>query len=82
MNKPNQASLRQRLADNGARQKLRTMAMDPEFNTVASYTANSANYPDNMIPFIDKHMEYLLQHPSVDVDQYIRNLRLSHRKRG
>lgn len=82
MNKPNQASLKQRLQDSGAREKLRNMLMDPSFNTESSYTANSGSYPDNMIPFIDKHMEYLLQHPAVDVDHYVRNLRLSHRKRG
>jgi hypothetical protein len=78
----NQAGLKQRLEDMGAEQKLRSMTLDPVFNTTASYTANSTLYPDNLIPFVDKHMEYLLQHPSVDVDQYVRNLRLSHRKRG
>jgi hypothetical protein len=82
MNKPNQATIKQRLADSGVREKLMAMVQDPAFKIEPSYTANSDLYPNNLMPFIDKHMEYLLQHPSVDVEHYIRNLRLMYRKRG
>jgi len=55
---------------------LRTMAMDDSYNTESSYSANSERYPDNLIPFVDKHMNYLSTHPSTDPRHYISNLRL------
>lgn len=60
---------------------LRQMTQDAAFNTEASYSTNSARYPDNLIPFVDKHMNYLNAHPNTDPHQYIANLRLMTRFR-
>ena len=58
------------------KQTLLDMLGDAKYNTVASYSANSEKYPDNQIPFVDKHMGYLNTHPSVDINHYLANLRL------
>lgn len=63
------------------RQVLIKMAADPAFNTLASYSANTETYPDNQIPFVNKHMNYLRTHPATDPRHYIANLRLMTRKK-
>ncbi len=60
---------------------LEGMIVDTKFNTGDSYSANAVEYPDNVIPFVDKHMNYLNAHPSVDLSHYISNLRLITRVR-
>ncbi len=55
---------------------LREMALNTAYNTDASYSANSTLYPNNLIPFVAKHMSYLNAHPSTDPQHYISNLRL------
>ncbi|MBA3758603.1 hypothetical protein H0X10_03165 [Candidatus Saccharibacteria bacterium] len=55
---------------------LREMDADNAFSTIASYSANAAVYPDNLIPFVDKHMNYLKQHQNVNPVHYLSNLRL------
>ena len=60
---------------------LRRLKDDPAFNTEPSYTANIDNYPDHVIPFIDRHMKYLSEHQSVNLSEYLSNLRLMTRRR-
>jgi len=55
---------------------LEQMASDDTYNTESSYSANSELYPDNLIPFVDKHMNYLSSHPTTDPRHYMSNLRL------
>lgn len=55
---------------------LRTMAQDSAYNTGSTYSADAEHYPDNLIPFVDKHMNYLKTHPNLDPHHYISNLRL------
>ncbi len=55
---------------------LRQMAKDSAYNTTSSYSANITQYPDHLIPFVDKHMNYLKTHPSLDPQHYLANLRL------
>lgn len=55
---------------------LRMMANDIIYNTKSSYSADAVQYPDNLIPFVDKHMNYLKSHPSLDPQHYLANLRL------
>lgn len=57
-------------------QALRKMAIDLQYNTTSSYSANSEQYPDNLIPFVEKHMAYLRNHPATDPWHYLSNLRL------
>lgn len=60
---------------------LHLMSTDTKYNTRSSYIASGVDYPDNMIPFVDKHMNYLNTHPSLDPTQYLSNLRLMMRIR-
>lgn len=63
------------------RQQLLDMVADDAYMTDSSYSANGALYPDNLIPFVDKHMEYLRSHPTTNPQQYLSNLRLVTRLR-
>jgi len=60
---------------------LHEMTRDKSFNTASTYSADSETYPDNLISFVDKHMTYLVAHPSLDAQMYVANLRLMTRKR-
>ncbi len=63
------------------RQKLQTMVADTSYNTAPGYTNDSTTYTNNLIPFADKHMNYLVTHPAVNIEHYISNLRLMTRIR-
>jgi hypothetical protein len=54
---------------------------DSGYYTSASYSADAENYPDHQMPFVDKHMFYLRDHPELDLRQYIANIRLMTRVR-
>lgn len=57
------------------------MTLNKRYNTTSSYSANSAEYPDNLIPFVDKHINYLNAHPKLDASMYLANLQLITRVR-
>jgi hypothetical protein len=57
-------------------QILEAMDADNNFSTGTSYSANTTLYSQNLIPFVDKHMIYLRDHPNVNPQHYIANLRL------
>ncbi len=59
-----------------AKRMLLQIVADDAYDTGSSYTANSVAYPDNQMPFINKHMDYLSSHPAIDAGHYISNLRL------
>lgn len=63
------------------RQKLQLMTSDNRYNTASSYSANKLQYADNLIPFVDKHMSYLVSHPQLDPDKYLANVKLATRLR-
>ena len=65
-----------------ARQLLEEMVLDDSYNTEPSYTANTAVYPDNLIPFVDKHMNYLCTHAIINPQLYLSHLRLMTRVKG
>ncbi len=58
------------------KQTLLLMTKNRIYNTKPSYSANIARYPNNLIPFVDKHMNYLNVHPNLDPDHYLANLRM------
>lgn len=62
--------------------QLEQMVLDDRYNTASSYSTNGNVYADNLIPFVDKHMNYLRTHPSLDPQHYMANLRLITRLRG
>ena len=49
---------------------------DETYNTIATYSVQKEKYPTGLIPFVDKHMQYLESHPAVNIEHYISNLRL------
>ncbi len=63
------------------REELKQLALNNAHNTVASYSADSNNYPDNLMPFIDKHIKYLSEHQNIDPQHYLSNLRLITRRK-
>jgi hypothetical protein len=63
------------------RQKLQHMTLDSTYNTEPSYSANTVRYPDNLIPFVDKHMDYLNAHPKLEAHKYLANIKLKSRIR-
>jgi hypothetical protein len=60
---------------------LERMTLDVAFNTEDSYTADVMRYPDNKMPFLDKHRNYIAAHPDVNPLDYVANLRLKTRLR-
>ncbi|MFI5271078.1 MAG: hypothetical protein ACHQT9_03480 [Candidatus Saccharimonadales bacterium] len=62
-------------------EKLQHMMSSNLYNTESSFTSNGYQYPDNQIPFVDKHMNYLNSHPKLDTGTYLANLRLMTRRR-
>lgn len=70
-----------RLEDDSVREKLEAMEHNPQLNTQSSYSSNASLYPDGQRPFVQKHIDYLLDHPQLNPDQYLANLRLMLKKR-
>lgn len=56
--------------------ELNKMAKDRHYNTKSTYSANTEVYPNNRIPFTDKHMRFLNTNPNISPYQYLSNLRL------
>lgn len=56
--------------------KLEHMQASDLYITKSSYTPNTDKYEDNLIPFVDKHMNYILAHPQLDPEMYISNLKI------
>ena len=54
------------------REELTRMANDPSYNTRSTYSAAAKGD----VLFVDKHLNYLSLHLSIDPDQYLSNLRL------
>jgi hypothetical protein len=57
------------------------MAHSDSYNTASSYSTDTAQYPDNLIPFADRHMNYLNAHPKLEPAHYIANIKLMSRVR-
>lgn len=65
-----------------ARGTLQSMVANPAYCTEASYSSNIVLYPDHLIPFVDKHMSYLRDHPTTNPQHYLANLKLMTRIGG
>jgi hypothetical protein len=61
--------------------RLQEMEDSLSYSTTSSYSANTLLYPDNLITFADKHMDYLSKHPALDANKYLANIRLMTRVR-
>lgn len=63
------------------RERLELMEADPQMITKPAYRANALLWPDNIIPFVDSHLEYLKSHKTTVPAHYLSNLRLMLRKK-
>ena len=64
------------------RRVLREMLADNRYITEPSYTSDTDLYPNNLIPFEEAHMAYLVKHADVNPTYYLSNLRLMLRNRS
>ncbi|MCA9332420.1 hypothetical protein KDA00_00945 [Candidatus Saccharibacteria bacterium] len=55
---------------------LKTMVKDNSYYTEPTFSANSELYPDQLIPFVDKHVQYISNHSLVNPQHYLANLRI------
>ncbi len=60
----------------GVQATLLQMTQSATYNTKSSYSANTAQYPNHLVPFVEKHMKFIATHPSVNPEHYLANLRL------
>lgn len=74
--KNTKATALKNMEEAGVHDALRVMEKDDTLKTEASYSGNVNLYPDHQIPFVDKHITYLLAHPKVNPKHYLSNLRL------
>jgi len=63
------------------RRILQSMTKDSTYNTAPTYHPDSIRYANNLIPFVDKHINYLNAHPRLDAGMYLSNLKLMTRLR-
>ncbi len=57
-------------------EELQAMLDDTSYKTQQGYSIDTESYPDNIVPFIEEHLNYLKKHPQVDPEHYLSNLRL------
>lgn len=55
---------------------LQSMERNPVFRTVDEATRDLELYPSGIVPFVDKHMQYLHKHPLLNPEHYLANLRV------
>lgn len=60
------------------RKSLERMLNDVTFNTASTYSSTM----EERLSFIDTHMKYLSEHPKLDPEHYLSNLRLKTRVRS
>jgi len=58
------------------RRLFQNMTLNSSYNTASSYSPDTLKYPDNLMPFADKHMNYLYAHPKLNARQYLANVKL------
>ena len=56
---------------------LHAMELDKAYKTEDSYSANLTLHPNNRISFREKHLAYLKNHPQLNPEHYLSNLRLT-----
>lgn len=56
--------------------ELEKMATGISYNTESTYSPDATRYPDGQISFVDKHINYIISHPTINPRHYIANLRI------
>ena len=62
-------------------EKLQSYADDPMMHTLDTYSPLAVDYPDNKVPFVDYHLNYLRTHKNLNPEHYLSNLSLMIKKR-
>lgn len=57
------------------RRELQEIADSNMYNTPSVYSPDSARYPDNRMPFVDKQMNYLIKYPQLDARLYMSDIK-------
>lgn len=58
------------------RAELEAIGNDKRYRTKDTYSANETDFPDHVMPFVEKHMLYLSKHSELNPQHYLSNLRL------
>jgi hypothetical protein len=61
--------------------ELQKMLANPALITKPGFRANGEQWPNNVIPFVDDHLDYLSSHRNINPAHYLMNLRLQLRRR-
>lgn len=61
---------------------LYSLESNPLYLTKSVHRYNSDKWPNNEMPFVDFHINYLKIHPTLNPRQYLANLRLVLRKQA
>jgi hypothetical protein len=61
--------------------ELEAMLANPDLITEPGFRANAEQWPNNSIPFVPNHVDYLTTHKNVKPEYYLMNLRLQLRRR-
>lgn len=64
-----------------AAQELKQLEGDPTMNTIGAYSPTALEYPDQIRPFSEVHLEYLRKNKHVNPEHYISNLKIMLKKR-
>jgi hypothetical protein len=64
-----------------AADELRQLEKDPTMQTVGAYSPTAFDYPDQIRPFSEVHLEYLRKNKHVNPEHYISNLKIMLKKR-
>lgn len=59
-----------------AKAKLLSFEADPTMKTVGRYSPTATEWPDNILPFSEIHLAYLIKNKSVNPAQYLSNLEI------
>jgi hypothetical protein len=59
---------------------LEKMVKDPCMITKPGFRANKELWPNQKIPFVQMHLEYLKKRPQINPEHYLSNLKLMIRK--
>lgn len=57
-------------------EQLQMLEDDPSMNTLGAYSPSALEYPDQIRPFTDVHLEYLRKNKNVNPEHYISNLKI------
>lgn len=60
---------------------LKYISSSEDYVTSSSYNPNGELYMNNSMTFLEKHMAYIRNHPKVNPEQYVSNLKISSRRK-